>query len=440
MTNDRDAERLVLAGIFMADDPRESLRVIDLPVEAFSNAFHRDAWVAINDLFEDGETIHLANVRFRLSDNHPTLYGGDARGACAAQLAKLYDGTPRHIYTGDAVRRLREIGYRRALEALSSDFQKQVADSALSPSESILAQHRALQDARQTWGSTQSRGSAPAMVERLREFYGTSQETAVKTGFTVLDDAIGALHPGTVMTVLARPGIGKSNFGLNLISNWLAQDAEFGTAFFSLEMPESLVTSRICRMVENTSEAQLKQTLDEGKSPSEFLKAAGHRLIVSDRGGLTIAALEEEFRRAETTLGLPIKAAVVDYLQLMRSPHRASPYERISMLTAELKEFAKRRDVFLVLLSQVGRGDAGGEGFKCPTAEAARDSGTIEENADYMLGLWRPDTAKNPPPGTEGKVNYRVLKGRNGGMGEQAALHFDTASLRLEESMLPVRG
>ena len=234
--------------------------------------------------------------------------------------------------------------------------------------------------------------------------------------------------------------MGKSNLGLNIVANWLEQTKDWGMLFCSMEMPETLASSRLIRMTESWNREQLHEQLRAGKKPAKFLSQSAGRLVISERGGLNMERLDEEFKRSEVALGTTVRAVVLDYLQMMRgSNYRQKRYEQLATLTADLKEFAKRKDVLLVVLSQVGRGDAGGSGYKCPSVQSARDSGTIEENADFVLGIWRPDMKKGCSLDLAGIINARVLKGRNGGVNAQVALNFDEGTLRMSESFLPVR-
>lgn len=438
---DTDAERKVIAGILLADDPHSDLRLIDLPVKAFTVVFHRHVWESMLLMHDERSEINLATLRFALNDWWKDIYPSDDSGieALGTRLMALMEGHPKHAYVRAAVERVRNLGYRRELAKLAADSEAWAKDPAVSIGQAQMSHTTRTRELRETWGRDGARGTSAGIVTRLGEFYVSHSDKAVRTGYERLDDALGEVHPGTVMTILARPAIGKSNLGLNLVANWLLEEgADWGMMFCSMEMPETLAASRLIRMTEDWTLAELHTCFELNKKPTEFMSRAEGRLVVSDRGGLSMETLDEEFKRAEISLGRPVRAVVLDYLQLMRGAQRLKKYEQIAALTSDLKEFAKRKDVFLVLLSQVGRGDSGGGGSRCPNVQSARDSGTIEESADFMLGMWRPDLAKDCKETLRDLLMLRVLKGRNGGLNEQVAMQFDTDTLRMTETWMPV--
>ena len=118
---------------------------------------------------------------------------------------------------------------------------------------------------------------------------------------------------------------------------------------------------------------------------------------------------------------------IVDYFQYVAGQRGETPYERASRLSRELKELAKEHEVLVLNLCQVGRGEAGGQGTSCPGLEGARDSGTIEENADVLLGMWRPKL-EDPV------LMLKALKVRSGLPGQTAELHFRPETMRLVEA------
>ncbi len=442
MITDHDAERKVLAGTLISEDPHAHIRVIDLPADAFTGEFYRHVWLAMQELHEEREEINLATIRFFISDRWPQVYEPTKGGIkeLGARLADLLEGVPSHTYIQAAVKRVRNLGYRREMAGLAADALAWAGNPDVKIGDATMRHARRSREMYDKWGHEGARGTAAGVVDRLARFYSVDADKAVRTGYLRLDDALGEVHPGTVMTILARPAVGKSNLGLNIISNWLEQTKDWGMLFCSMEMPETLASSRLIRMTEGWTSDQLHEQLRAGKKPSKFLTKSDGRLVISERGGLNMERLDEEFKRSEVALGTTVRAVVLDYLQMMRGAnYRQKRYEQLATLTAELKEFAKRKDVLLVVLSQVGRGDAGGGGYKCPSVQSARDSGTIEENADFVLGIWRPDMKKGCSMDLAGMINALVLKGRNGGVNSQVVLRFDENTLRMSESFLPVR-
>src|SRR5262249_6548642 len=129
----------------------------------------------------------------------------------------------------------------------------------------------------------------------------------------------------------------------------------------------------------------------------------------------TLDALVEEARSSDLWVG-PLRLVVVDHVGMIGSARRATPYEQVSEIARELKRIAKRHNVALLSLCQVGRGgESGGEPVML---RSARDSGVIEEAADYLIGLWRPELkeglTREQREEKRGDLMACVLKNRSG--------------------------
>lgn len=422
------AEQAVLACVMLKP---ALLDRVDLPPEAFLRPRFRQVYEAMLKLQERKLAADAVLIAGVLTD------GGMEKQQAVMLVALIFDGWAHTRGFEHYVAEMRESAYRARLEEIESLTKLDAANPLLTPDAIEEFRSDRVRQARLAYGIGSSIETAESSTEQLRSFYRTYDQRAIPTGFRSLDNQLGEIHPGSVLTILARPGIGKSNIGLNLVANWLALCADWGSLFYSLEMPSTLATARIIRIVEGWSRYDLRHKMLSGVEPKQFL-STGDRYALAAKGAMTVGELEQNLDRAGRLLGKPIRACVVDYFQYLRgSAGKQSAYERASMLSGQLKELAKDRDCLVVLLSQVGRGEAGGGGYGCPSLEAARDSGTIEENADFLLGLWRPDRApnfaKSGEPHMLGKLCIRILKGRNGGQGHESVLGFDEDSLRMWE-------
>ena len=127
---------------------------------------------------------------------------------------------------------------------------------------------------------------------------------------------------------------------------------------------------------------------------------------------------------------------VVDYLGLIGGDRKLSTYDRVSTHARELQALAKRHDVALLILGQVNRAE-GGDGSKELSLAAARDSGVVEEAADVVIGMWRPDRQTGLDPAERirrrDEIRLRMLKNRHGELGTTITLDQDPRSLRLTE-------
>lgn len=421
----------------------ELIKAYDLPQQAFKPGMHQSVYAAICDaVLNDGS----ADITLIARHVYEHVKEFDDLRTAQLQVAKLLDGNFASSRNIDSyVARLRNVAHRRDLVRIHAQAQQDANDMMTHPEAADERQHKAIQQSRLRWAMSPAVLEPATLITRLRTFYQTIQENAVSLGWPTLDEAIGEIYPGTVFTIIARPGIGKSNIGLNIIANWLAKsDSDWGCMFYSMEMSDTLATDRHVRIVEQWDKRELRHAMLTARQPINYEQTTRDRYVMSARGGLSMRGIEEMYENAQSTLSIPIRGVVLDYMQYIRTPRSSSRYEGVATLTAELKEFAKRREIALVLLSQVGRGEAGGQGWECPSPEAARDSGTIEENADYLLGLYRPDRDPNfdnkPALANQrGCLMLRVLKGRSGGDGRTVRLRFNEQTLRISDAAVDER-
>jgi hypothetical protein len=260
----------------------------------------------------------------------------------------------------------------------------------------------------------------------------------ITTGYPELDAVMRGIAPGEAMTVLGRAGVGKTAFALNLIDRMTA-DTKLPTLMFSLEQPgvelfermASMTTGLVGREIEERArqeDPQLAARLLDVCSRWHHVVTVDQPCTVDQLDALIIAARKADFW-AE-----PLRLVVVDYLGLVGQPRRQlSPYEHVSFVARELKNLAKRHRVGVVTLCQVNReGESGGEPI---TLTMARETGVIEEAADYVLGIWRPELkdglSKEQRQEMRGQFKVRVLKSRNGPRNKTVTLHFEDSVLQI---------
>jgi KaiC/GvpD/RAD55 family RecA-like ATPase len=271
----------------------------------------------------------------------------------------------------------------------------------------------------------------------------------IQLGYAGLDVVLRGIAPGEVMTALARPGVGKTALLMNLMQR-MSADAALPTLFFSLEQQAVEVFERMASMfigwagreIEDRSRAEDPLALAQLRDVVERWQ---HCVIVEKPCTLEqLDALIEQARAAPLWPD-PLRLVVVDYLGVV-GLGRPGPslYEQTSRVARTLKNLAKRHRVALLVACQVDR--EGGSGGEPISLKMARDSGAIEEAADYLLGLWRPALNDKLPReerlAAKGQLVVRVLKNRSGPAPKTVTLHFDPTTLRIEAlpSAAPVPG
>jgi replicative DNA helicase len=229
------------------------------------------------------------------------------------------------------------------------------------------------------------------------------------------------LQPSDLVILAARPSMGKTAFCLNLAAHAAANGT--GVAFFSLEMAkESLVQRLLCAEARVDSQRVRRGTLSDTDF-TMLARAAGVLascpIWIDDTPALTLLEMRSKARRLrmENEIGL----VVVDYLQLMRSPAYAeNRVQEISDISRSLKALARELEVPVLALSQLSRASEQRGGERKPILSDLRDSGAIEQDADIVMFIHRPEMYEpldRDGNSNEGKAELIVAKHRNGPTG-----------------------
>lgn len=220
--------------------------------------------------------------------------------------------------------------------------------------------------------------------------------TGVSTGYYKLDDITSGWQASDLIIVAGRPAMGKTSFALSMAKN-IAADHQVPMAFFSLEMSN---TQLVNRLISNVCEIQGSKILNGQLHPDEWDRLdkrlnnlLGAPLYVDDTPGLSVFELRTKARRLVREHG--VKIIMIDYLQLMNAQGMrfSSRQEEVSTISRSLKGLAKELDIPIIALSQLNRGVESREGNegKRPQLSDLRESGAIEQDADMVLFVHRPE-------------------------------------------------
>ena len=277
-------------------------------------------------------------------------------------------------------------------------------------------------------------------MERIESLHrGGVSITGVPSGFPDLDNLTSGFQRSELIIVAARPSMGKTAFCLNIASNAAQQNV--GVAIFSLEMSkDALVQRLLCSAAGIDSQAVRQGRIRESDYPriaraSGILQSAP--IWIDDTPALTLLEMRGKARRlrAESNVGL----IVVDYLQLMRSPeYSENRVQEISDISRSLKALARELEVPVIALSQLSRASEQRGGDRTPMLSDLRDSGAIEQDADIVVFIHRPEMYKDlrekaEAQGTsvEGLAEIHLAKHRNGPTGN-FKLYFHKAFTRFD--------
>jgi replicative DNA helicase len=279
-----------------------------------------------------------------------------------------------------------------------------------------------------------------AIEEAFRRIDSASHRTGLTglpTGFYELDDLLCGLNAGDLIILAARPSMGKTALALNILDHaalhppeWL--DRAPVVLFFSLEMgQQSIVRRMLC------SRARVDaHRLRTGKIPDQdyakLAEAAGElstaRVFLDDSPGLTVMSMRGRARRLKAKQG-GLDLIVVDYLQLMAPPRAESRQQEVSQISRALKDLARELDVPVVALSQLSRAVELRDD-KRPQLSDLRESGSIEQDADVVLLLFRGEYYEATDE-NRGLAEVICAKQRNGPTG-LVRLQFVPSTMRFE--------
>jgi len=236
----------------------------------------------------------------------------------------------------------------------------------------------------------------------------------VPTGFTELDELTNGLHPGQMIVIAARPGMGKSTLGLDFLRSCSIKN-RLPSVVFSLEMSKSEIVMRLL-----SAEAKIKLAdMRSGRMSDDDWTRLARRmseiseapLYIDDSPNLTMMEIRAKARRLKQKSGL--RLVVIDYLQLMTSGKKVeSRQQEVSEFSRQLKLLAKEIEVPVVAMSQLNRGPEQRTDKK-PMLSDLRESGAIEQDADMVILLHRPDAFERDDP-RGGEADLIVAKHRNG--------------------------
>lgn len=225
--------------------------------------------------------------------------------------------------------------------------------------------------------------------DRLGKISGPDKDKYVgaRTGFTLLDSITSGLNKSDLIIIAARPGMGKTSFAMNIATN-VARRAEKEVVTFNLEMSKEQLATRILSTEALVESNTLRNGRISGDDWVKLATSAGYLsslpLYIDDTASMTVQQMKAKLRRTKN-LGL----VIIDYLQLMESTSRSdNRVTVISEITRQLKVMAKELNVPVILLSQLSRA-VESRTDKRPMLSDLRESGSIEQDADIVLFLYR---------------------------------------------------
>lgn len=251
----------------------------------------------------------------------------------------------------------------------------------------------------------------------------------VPTGFTRLDNLTNGLQKSDLIVLAARPGVGKTSLAMNVIEHAAIVENKV-CAVFSLEMPEVQIEQRLlCSNAEVSMKSALSGKLNENdwkKLAKAIDRLRNCRIFIDDSSRVTPAEILSKCRRIKAKNNGELDLVMIDYIQLMSSGKKNGEENRVqevASITRELKIMAKELNVPIIALSQLRRIQSGE-----PQLSDLRESGAIEQDADMVMFISRPEMSATDADIASGKIIkgqafLNIAKNRNGGL-ERIPLRF----------------
>lgn len=240
------------------------------------------------------------------------------------------------------------------------------------------------------------------------------------TGYNELDNILGGFHRSDLIIIAARPSMGKTAFAMSIARN-MALLYKYPVAFFSLEMTANQLVVRLISSEARIDQNKIKKGIISHEEESRIVEAVGTiaelPIFIDDSPSLTVMEIRAKARRMKVEHN--IKAVFIDYLQLINPPKAESREREISLISRALKQMAKELDIPVIALAQLNR-DVEKRNDKRPMLSDLRESGSIEQDADVVMFVHRPEHYgiqyfdKEKKYSTANKAEIIVGKQRNG--------------------------
>ncbi|EJL6898090.1 replicative DNA helicase [Vibrio cholerae] len=416
-----EAEQSVIGGLLL-DNERWDTVSEHVMTQDFYSRPHRLIFDGVKSILEAGKPLDLITLSEYLEQREQLE---DVGGF--AYLADLAKNTP----SAANINAYAEIVAERALVRNLIGVANEIADAGYDPqgrnAEDLLdlAESKVFAIAEARTSENEGPKNVDSILERTLErielLYKTPQDgvTGVNTGFTDLNKKTAGLQGSDLIIVAARPSMGKTTFAMNLCEN-AAMEQDKPVLIFSLEMPAEQIMMRMLASLSRVDQTKIRtgQLDDEDWariSSTMGILMAKKNMYIDDSSGLTPTEVRSRARRIAREHG-GLSLIMVDYLQLMRVPALTDNRTlEIAEISRSLKALAKELNVPVVALSQLNR-SLEQRADKRPVNSDLRESGSIEQDADLIMFIYR-DEVYHPDSPLKGTAEIIIGKQRNGPIG-----------------------
>lgn len=388
-----EAEQSVLGAILLDSSCIDKVAEILPRPEYFHLGNHKIIYETLLDMFTQGRTIDFVTLLEELKKN--SVFNDSNGKTYLMELAQI---VPSISNVENYARIVRDNYDVRTLIITARDIIEDATQGTYDASVLIDSAEQKIFDIRRgksMQGLQRVNESIIETFDRLDALNSDSQNLyrGIPTGIKYLDDTITGLNRSDLILLAARPGMGKTSFALNIARHVAVKESK-KVAFFSLEMTREQLTSRLLSTEAMVHGVKLRTGKLEEDEWIRLIEAGDilskTQLYFDDTPGITVPEMKAKLRRLKN-----VDLVVIDYLQLMSSAKRIdNRVQEISEITRNLKIMAKEINVPVITLSQLSRASEQRAEHR-PMLSDLRDSGSIEQDADIVLFLYRGDYYKN---------------------------------------------
>lgn len=388
MPHSVEAEQTVLGAVLL--DPEQLPSVMNyIKPESFYVSKHRDLYGIILRQFTLGVDSDIITV----VDEAVRENVFESPEAGKSYLAAIMQGVPTLANLESYCRIVEEKFYLRSLIEASTEIIRNCTEGTESASVLLDSAEQMIYDIRQgreVNGLSKIDEVLVGTYDHLQRISGDDKDKfrGARSGYSGLDNVIGGLNKSDLLIVAARPGMGKSSFALNIAANVCRCSFDKEVVIFSLEMSKEQLATRMLSAESMVANDRLMKGNLEPADWEKLARGADRmaemNLYLDDTSGITTVQMKAKLRRLKN-VGL----VIIDYLQLMSSGRRIdNRVQEISDITRQLKLLAKEMDVPVIALSQLSRA-VESRTDKRPMLSDLRESGSIEQDADIVMFLYR---------------------------------------------------
>ena len=410
--HNEEAERSVLGAAMLNKDALLEI-LEEVKAEDFYNESHREIYKAIWELYRENFAVDMLTVCEELKRRKSLdMVGG--RGYIAALTAEV----PTTANAGEYAKIVSEKASIRQLISTSEDITQKGYDANLPAKDLINYAESGIFGISQKRQKNEYTKIQDVLLENIRIIDEASANkdkiVGIPTGFKLLDEKTSGFQRSDLIIVAARPAMGKTAFALN-IAQQSAVKSGSSVIIFSLEMSKEQLGQRLLAMQARVEMQKLKQGDLDRKDWDRVSLAVDElnatKIVIDDTPGISLMEIRNKCRRLKAEQGLDL--IVIDYLQLMQGTGRTeSRQQEISMISRNLKLLAREIDCPLIVLSQLSRAPEQRQD-KRPILSDLRESGSIEQDADMVLFLYR-DDYYNENTEKPGVCEINIAKHRSG--------------------------